>query len=66
MIGKLKVGRFEGLLIMLYFAGAFIHAIFYTRIRYRLPFDFLLIMVAAMFLGRLSRLKIRIDIPKFQ
>ena len=52
MVGKLKFGRFEGLLILLYFDGALIHAIFYTRIRYRLPFDLLLIMVIAMFLDK--------------
>lgn len=48
---RFKISRFEGLLILLYFAGAFIHALFYTRIRYRLPFDLLLIMVVAMFLN---------------
>ncbi|MCX5643055.1 MAG: hypothetical protein NTY10_07565 [Candidatus Omnitrophica bacterium] len=52
LAGRFKVDRFEGLLILLYLAGAFIHALFLTRIRYRLPFDFLLIMVVAMFLGR--------------
>ena len=56
LAGRFKVGRFEGLLILLYFAGAFIHALFYTRIRYRLPFDLLLIMSVAIFLDKVLRL----------
>ena len=56
---KLAINRFEGLLILLYFAGALIHALFCTRIRYRLPFDFLLIMVVALFLERGFPLTIR-------
>jgi len=45
----LKPSAFEVLLIILYVLSAFFYAIFFTRIRYRLPFDFLLIGVAAMF-----------------
>ena len=46
----MKPSKFEGLLIMLYFSSAFFYAIFFTRIRFRIPFDFLLIMIVAMFL----------------
>ncbi len=41
--------RVEWLFIMLYFSGALFCSIFFTRIRYRLPFDFLMIMVSAAF-----------------
>lgn len=53
---KLAFSKFEGLLILLYFAGALIYALFGTRIRYRLPFDFLLIMIVTMFLNRVLSL----------
>ncbi len=42
--------KFEVLLIILYFASALFHAIFFTRIRFRLPFDFLLIGIVALFI----------------
>ena len=42
--------KFEVLLIILYFSSALFHAIFFTRIRFRLPFDFLLIGIVALFL----------------
>lgn len=42
--------KFEVLLIILYFSSALVHAIFFTRIRFRLPFDFLLIGIVALFL----------------
>lgn len=51
-----KLSSFEFLLISLYFAKAFFMAIFFTRIRYRLPFDFLLIGVVAMFLSNFFNL----------
>lgn len=44
----IKMTPFEWLLIAIYLASAAFHAIFFTRIRFRLPFDFLLIMSAAM------------------
>jgi hypothetical protein len=43
----------ETLLIVLYIAAAFFYAVFYPRIRYRLSFDFLMIIVVARFLGHL-------------
>lgn len=50
-----KLSEFEILLISLYLSNAFVSAIFVTRIRYRLPFDFLLILLAALFLEQLIR-----------
>jgi len=41
---------FEIYLILLYFLNAFYQAIFFTRIRFRIPFDFLLIIIVALFL----------------
>ncbi|HAI70383.1 MAG TPA: hypothetical protein DCM38_13225, partial [Gammaproteobacteria bacterium] len=44
------VSRFEMLLLLLYFGSGLAYAIFFTRIRFRLPFDFLLISMVAIFL----------------
>ncbi len=46
-----KISEFEVLLLLLYISHALLSAIFFTRIRFRLPFDFLIIIIAAMFLG---------------
>jgi 4-amino-4-deoxy-L-arabinose transferase-like glycosyltransferase len=43
----------EIFLLLLYVFSAFVYAIFFTRIRFRLPFDFLLIAVDAIFLRNL-------------
>jgi hypothetical protein len=43
----------EVLLYLIYFGNAFLSAIVYTRIRYRLPFDFLLIAMVSIFIGRI-------------
>ena len=48
-----KTSPFEWLLIILYFTSALVSAVFFTRIRFRLPFDFVLIMVVAIFLGNI-------------
>jgi hypothetical protein len=50
---RMKFTRFELLLVILYLSSAFYHAIFFTRIRFRLPFDLLLIMLAALFVQQL-------------
>ncbi len=42
-IKKIPLGRTEYLLICIYFVSALFHAIFLTRIRFRLPYDILLI-----------------------
>jgi hypothetical protein len=48
-----KLSSFEILLVSLYLSNAFVSAIFFTRIRFRVPFDFLLILLAALFLEKL-------------
>ncbi|MFC1735013.1 glycosyltransferase family 39 protein [Candidatus Hydrogenedentota bacterium] len=50
---RLAPSKFEGLLIILYMASAVFSAMFFPRIRYRLPFDFLLIAVVAIFMSNL-------------
>jgi hypothetical protein len=47
---RFPLGKTEALIYVLYFANALISAIYFTRIRFRIPFDFLLIAVAAGFL----------------
>lgn len=53
LMRRFPIGRGELLLLALYLANAPLGAIFYHRIRYRIPFDFLLIAVVAAFLARL-------------
>lgn len=43
---------FEWLLLAIYVLSAFAYAVFFTRVRFRLPFDHLLIMLVAMFIGK--------------
>jgi hypothetical protein len=43
------IGRVEGLLIGLYIGNAFVIAVYYTKVRYRVPLDPLMILVAASF-----------------
>jgi hypothetical protein len=43
----------ELLLYLIYFGNALLAALVYTRIRYRLPFDFLLIAMVSIFVGRI-------------
>ena len=43
----------ELLLYLLYFGNAFLSAVVYTRIRYRIPFDFLLVAMVAIFIGHI-------------
>ena len=45
----------EFLLYAIYFGNAFLSAVVYTRIRYRIPFDFLLLAMVAIFIGNLRR-----------
>jgi hypothetical protein len=53
MIKLFKIHPLEVLLIIIYFLSAFVYSIFFTRIRFRLPFDFILIIVVSMFLGNI-------------
>jgi 4-amino-4-deoxy-L-arabinose transferase-like glycosyltransferase len=50
---KYPFSQLEGFLILLYICSAFVSAIVFTRIRYRLPFDYLLITFVAIFLEKL-------------
>ncbi|MGB6032189.1 MAG: hypothetical protein WBH55_05095 [Bacteroidota bacterium] len=52
---RYQVTDLEKLLFFLYVSNAFVQAIFFTRIRLRLPFDFLLISLAAAFVARLLK-----------
>ena len=45
-----RFSNWEILLLLFYLLSAFVYAVFFTRIRFRLPFDFLLIAVDALFL----------------
>jgi hypothetical protein len=47
----------EILLYILYFGNAFLSAVVYTRLRYRIPFDFLLMAMVSIFIGHLRASK---------
>ena len=49
----------EGLILALYLGGGVAYAVYFTRIRFRLPFDWLLIALDAMFLGGLLAPRLR-------
>lgn len=48
-----RLSSLEALLIILYLGSALLSALFFTRIRFRVPFDFLLIMLVAIFIERI-------------
>lgn len=50
---RVPVSPFEGYLLALYLLGALVQAVFFTRIRFRVPFDLLLIALDALFLSYL-------------
>jgi hypothetical protein len=52
---RIPFTRAETMIYVLYFANAVASAIFFTRLRFRIPFDFMLIGVNAAFLMRLWR-----------
>ncbi len=54
---RFPLSSLEQLFAILYIASAFASAVFFTRIRFRLPFDFLLIGIVAAFLDQLLREK---------
>jgi hypothetical protein len=54
---KYKFTWSELLLYILYFGNAFLSAVVYTRIRYRIPFDFLLVAMVSIFIGYLRASK---------
>lgn len=53
MVSQFRLSAFEVLLVGLYIFSGLVYAVFFTRIRFRLPFDFLLICLAAMFMRTL-------------
>ena len=56
MLSVYKPVPSEVLLILIYLGSAFTNALFFTRIRFRIPSDFLLIVIAALFVEKvLSR-----------
>lgn len=52
MARRVPLTRPETLIYLLYFGNALVSAIFFTRLRFRIPFDFLLIAVNAAFVAR--------------
>jgi len=52
----------EGLLLALYVGGGMAYALYFTRIRFRLPFDWLLVAVDALFLARLLGPRLQISL----
>ncbi|MCX5815533.1 MAG: hypothetical protein NTX75_04725 [Proteobacteria bacterium] len=52
---KFPMTKIELTFIVIYFFSAFMNAFFLARIRYRLSFDFLMIAVAAAFLGQILK-----------
>jgi hypothetical protein len=59
MARRLPLDSFERFALMLYVTNGAFAAIFFTRVRYRLPFDLLLQAVIAIFAGRLLELATR-------
>ena len=53
MWNKYKITWTEFLLYGVYYGNAFLSAIVFTRIRYRVPFDYLLIALVAIFIGHI-------------
>ena len=51
-IAKMPLTRTEKYLYIIYFGTAFTSAIFFTRLRFRVPFDFLLIATVSLFLTK--------------
>jgi hypothetical protein len=49
---RFPLERVEWLLLVLYVGNAFLAAVFFTRLRFRIPFDWLLIALDVLFVGR--------------
>ena len=49
---RIPPGPFEALCHVIYFSNAFASAVFFTRIRFRIPFDLLLVAMVASFLPK--------------
>ncbi|MDA3800061.1 MAG: hypothetical protein PF692_13390 [Kiritimatiellae bacterium] len=57
-IAKMPLTRTEKYLYIIYFGTAFTSAIFFTRLRFRIPFDFLLIAIVSLFIHKVINHKI--------
>jgi 4-amino-4-deoxy-L-arabinose transferase-like glycosyltransferase len=55
LAGRYPLSNFEWLLVSVYLLSALTSAVFFTRIRFRLPFDYALILLDAIFLERMMR-----------
>jgi hypothetical protein len=53
LVRRFPLSDFEVLLLALYLGAGMAYALYLTRIRYRLPFDWLLIALDAIFLARM-------------
>jgi hypothetical protein len=49
---RFPLERVEWLLLVLYVGNAFLAAVFFTRLRFRIPFDWMLIALDVLFVGR--------------
>jgi hypothetical protein len=58
---RVPLSRIESALYTLYFGNALLSAVFFTRIRFRVPFDFVLVMIAAIALAKCARALRRTD-----
>ncbi len=52
-IGRVPLSRTEQYLYFIYFGMAFMSAVFFTRLRFRVPFDFLLIAIVSIAFSKL-------------
>jgi hypothetical protein len=53
MIRRYPCSRVEWLLYAIYFGNGVLTAVFFTRLRFRMPFDLLLVAIDSAFLARL-------------
>lgn len=53
LVSRFPLTRFEILVLVVYVASGLVQAVFYSKIRYRIPFDLMLLVINAMFLSRL-------------
>jgi hypothetical protein len=56
---RFKVSPLEAFFALLYVTSGLFCAVFFTRIRFRVPFDFLIIAIVAMFLHEVIRARLR-------
>ena len=57
---RVPIGRLEALAIALFVLNSFFMALFFTRLRFRIPVDHLLVVVAAAFLAQIARDRSRV------